>query len=321
MLTYVVRRILYSIPVMVLASFLMFVLVTLAANPLGYLHSNPRITPEQVRDIAHAKGLDQNVILRYWTWVKDSVEHKFGYSLFTGDPIWPDLKRVFMHTLVLILITLIIAVLVGMAIGIYSAVRQYSLFDYGSTVLSYIGFALPVFWLALILQVVFTNIYLHWHVRIFYTAQLNSPGASAWSFDRLQHLALPVITLSVLFIAQYSRYMRASMLEVINSDFTRTARAKGLSERRVIMRHVVRNSLIPVVTQVGVDFGQLLGGVIVTEQVYTLDGMGHYFITALQGGDPYPVMAWLVVGGALVVLFNLLADITYGFLDPRIRYD
>jgi peptide/nickel transport system permease protein len=125
----------------------------------------------------------------------------------------------------------------------------------------------------------------------------------------------------LLFFAQYSRYMRASMLEVINSDFTRTARAKGLSERRVIMRHVFRNSLIPVVTQIGVDFGALLGGVIVTEQVYTLDGMGHYYITALQGGDPYPVMAWLVLTGVLVIFFNLIADIAYGFLDPRIRYD
>jgi peptide/nickel transport system permease protein len=321
MLTYVVRRILYSIPVIVVASFLTFVLVTEASNPLGYLHSNPRITPEQIRQIAHAKGLDQNVVLRYWTWVKDSVEHKFGNSLFTGEPIWPDLKRVFMHTLVLVSITLVVAVLIGVAIGIYSAWRQYSIFDYSATVLSYMGFAMPVFWLALILQVIFTNIYLHWHVRIFYTAQLNSPGKSAWSLDRLQHLGLPVITLSLLYIAVYSRYMRASMLEAIHSDYTRTARAKGLSERRVILRHVLRNSLIPVVTQIGVDFGGLLGGVIVTEQVYTLDGMGHYFIGALQGGDPYPVMAWLVVTGALVVFFNLIADITYGFLDPRIRYD
>jgi peptide/nickel transport system permease protein len=321
MLTYVVRRILYSIPVLVVASFLVFTLVTLAANPLGYLHSNPRITPEQIKEIAHAKGLDQNVVFRYWTWVKEAVTHKFGNSLFTGDPIWPDLKRVFMHTLVLVTITLIVAVVIGVAVGIYSAVRQYSVFDYGATVFSYIGFAMPVFWLALILQVIFTDVYLHWHVRVFYTAQLNSPGASAWSLDRLQHLALPVMTLSLLFIAQYSRYMRASMLEVIHADFTRTARAKGLTERRVVMRHVLRNSLIPVVTQIGVDFGALLGGVIVTEQVYTLDGMGHYYITALQGGDPYPVMAWLVVTGALVIFFNLVADITYGFLDPRIRYD
>jgi peptide/nickel transport system permease protein len=173
----------------------------------------------------------------------------------------------------------------------------------------------------LMLQVLFTNIYLDFHVRIFYTAQLSQPGADNWLLDRIQHLALPVIALSALTVANYSRYMRAQMLEVINADYTRTARAKGLSERRVIFKHVVRNALIPVVTQVAYDFGQLIGGAIATEQVFAIDGMGHYYLQALFTGDPYPVMAWLMVAGLAVILFNLFADILYGVLDPKIRYD
>jgi peptide/nickel transport system permease protein len=228
------------------------------------------------------------------------------------------------HTLQLLVIALIISLVVGVAIGIYSAVRQYSVFDYTATTLSFIGFATPVFFAALILQVVFTDIYLHWHVRIFYTGGLSSPDAGSgvhFLVDRAQHLALPVIALSLLGIAQYSRYMRASMLEVINADYTRTARAKGLPEWRVIGKHVFRNALIPIATLLALDFGALFGGAIATEAVFSLDGMGHFFIVALQDGDPYPVMAWLCVVAIMVIIFNLMADIVYGLLDPRIRYD
>jgi peptide/nickel transport system permease protein len=225
------------------------------------------------------------------------------------------------HTLQLLLSAILISVIVGVAIGVYSAVRQYSPFDYAMTTFSFLGFATPVFWLALILQTIFTNIYLKWDVRIFYTGQLSQPNPSNWLLDRVQHLALPVLTLVVLSVAQYSRYMRASMLEVINSDYVRTARAKGLSGWKVIMRHAFRNALIPLVTVVALDFGGLFAGAIVTETVFTLDGMGYYFITALQAGDPYPVMAWLMVSATMVILFNLIADLLYGLLDPRIRYD
>jgi peptide/nickel transport system permease protein len=148
---------------------------------------------------------------------------------------------------------------------------------------------------------------------------VNAGHGLHWLIDRAQHLALPVATIVVLGIAQYSRYMRASMLEVINSDYVRTARAKGLVERRVILRHVVRNALIPVVTIMALDFGALFGGVIITETIFSLDGMGSYFIGALQTGDPYPVMAWLLVVATAVVFFNLVADLLYGLLDPRIR--
>jgi peptide/nickel transport system permease protein len=321
MLTFIVRRLLYSIPVLAAASFLIFIFVSLSSNPLAALYSNTHLTNADRAAIAHAKHLDDPVLVRYWTWVKDALFHGFGNNLSNGLPVWPDLQRVLWHTVEFLVIVIVLSVLIGVAIGIYSAIRQYSVFDYAATGLSFIGFALPVFWFALILQVIFTNIYLTWHVRIFYTAFLSSDNPKYWILDRFQHLALPVIALCALSVAGYSRYMRASMLEVINADYTRTARAKGLPEWRVIAKHVFRNALIPLTTQIAIDFGALFAGAIATEQVFTLDGMGHYFIVALTSGDPYPVMAWLMVVAVMVIVFNLIADLMYGFLDPRIRYD
>jgi peptide/nickel transport system permease protein len=181
---------------------------------------------------------------------------------------------------------------------------------------------MPVFWLALLLQIAFTDIYLHWHVRIFYTSGLNStPGGSAWSVDRLQHIALPVATLCVISFALYSRFMRASMLDVLNTDYVRTARAKGLPEWRVIFGHVFRNALIPITTVGALNIGAVFGGAIITEQIYTLDGIGFYFYNRLEALDVYAVMAYLVVTSVIIVAFNLIADVIYSFLDPRIRYD
>lgn len=225
------------------------------------------------------------------------------------------------HTTQLIVLSESLALVIGVAMGVYSAVRQYSFFDYVSTAVSFLGFAMPTFWLALLLQVVFVDIYLRWHVRVFYTSGLNSTlGGSTWSLDRVQHLALPVITLCVISLALYSRYMRAAMLDVINNDYVRTARAKGLSEWHVIGRHVFRNALIPLTTVTALNIGGLLGGAIVTESVFGLDGIGFYFVTKLASLDLYAVMAYLMITAVILIAANLLADIAYGFLDPRIRY-
>ena len=205
--------------------------------------------------------------------------------------------------------------------GVFSALRQYSFFDYLATSASFVSLAMPTFWLALLLQILFVDIYLKWHVRIFYTSGLNSPGQGTWSLDRLQHIALPVITLTVISFAIYSRFMRASMLDTINSDYVRTARAKGVAEYKIVLRHVVRNALIPLVTVISLTFGGLLGGAIVTETVFTLDGMGYFFITKLGQLDLYAVMAYLLVTSVIIIGCNLVADVLYGYLDPRIRLD
>jgi len=322
MLTYIARRILYSIPVLVASSFISFTFVSLAGNPLANLRANPRVTPETINHFIRLYHLNQSILVRYWYWVKSIFTQKLGVSLLTGQPIWPDISTAIGHTLQIILLAQLIALLLGVAVGIYSAIRQYSVFDYSFTTISFLGYAMPTFWLALLLQIAFTDIYLDWHVRIFYTSGLNSGTiGSNWSMDRLQHIALPVITLAVVSFALYSRYMRASMLDVINSDYVRTARAKGLPERRVVMRHIVRNALIPIATVSALQFGALLAGAIVTEQIFTLDGMGYYFFNRLTQNDTYAVMAYLMIVAVSIIVFNLIADIAYGFLDPRIRYD
>jgi peptide/nickel transport system permease protein len=321
MLTYIARRIAYSIPVLFLSTFLSFVFVSYSGDPVGNLRQNPRISQATLQVIMDRNHLGDPVVLRYFYWVKDAFTDKLGHSLLTQQAIWPDVTRTLGHTAQVIILSESLAILLGIAVGIFSAIRQYSVFDYLFTTVSFLGYAMPVFWFALLLQILFVDIYLKWHVRIFYTSGLNNPGHGTWSFDRLQHIALPIMTLCIISFALYSRYMRASMLDVINSDYVRTARAKGVPEWRVVMRHVFRNALIPIVTIAALNLGSLLGGAIITETIFTLDGIGYYFIQSLNNSDYYAVMAYLLVTSVIVILFNLIADIMYGYLDPRIRYD
>lgn len=324
MLQYVIRRFLYSIVVLFAASFLTFTFVAVSGDPLAPLRITPNISEQTIRNVEEAKHLNEPIPVRYWYWLKDAVTNEFGTTLLGDKPILPDLWRVMKNTLQLVIVAELLAVLVAVAIGVYSALRQYSAFDYTTTTFSFLGLAMPVFWLALMLQVSVVYIYEWTGRRIFPIANLSSvdpgTGISFW-IDRAHHLVLPIIVLMVASVAAYSRYMRASMLEVINSDYVRTARAKGLTEKKVTMKHAFRNALIPLVTLVALNFGGVLGGVIVTETVFSLDGMGLYFITALGTNDPYPIMAWLMVTATFVIIFNLLADIAYGYLDPRVRYD
>ena len=324
MLTYIVRRLLYSIVVLILASMIIFTFVSVSGDPLGYLRTRPNISQQTIQNIEERNHLNDSVPVRYAYWVRDAFTNQFGNTLVGNRPILPDLARVMGHTLQLVFIAEILAILVAVLIGVYSALRQYSAFDYGATTFSFVGLAMPVFWLALMLQVLVTQIYESTGHSIFPITSLSSvdPGTGFhFVVDRAWHLTLPVLVLMVASIATYSRYMRASMLEVINADYVRTARAKGLSERRVTMGHAFRNALIPLVTLVALNFGALFGGAVVTETVFELDGMGLYFVRALNAGDPYPVMAWLMVTATIVILFNLIADIAYGYLDPRVRYD
>ena len=324
MLTYIIRRLLYSAVVLVLASFLVFTFVTVSGDPLAGLRISPNVSELTVQNVIDRKHLDDPVPKRYLYWVQDAVTNQFGSTLLDNRPILPELWRVMKNTLQLVLIAQLLVIIFAVLIGVYSAVRQYSGFDYTMTAFSFLGLATPVFWLALMAQVAVVQIYERTGHRLFPIANLSSvdPGSGIhfW-IDRAHHLVLPVLVLMVAGIAGYSRYMRAAMLEVINSDYVRTARAKGLNERRVTMKHALRNALIPLVTLVALDFGTILGGAVVTETVFSLDGMGLYFVTALLTNDPYPVMAWLMVVATMIIVFNLIADIAYGLLDPRVRYD
>ena len=324
MLTYIVRRLLYGIPVIAVSSFLIFIFVSTTTDPLETAKMNPRGSRNSIDLVVKEHHLDKPVVERYGYWVKDVFTKSFGTTILTNRPILPDIKRVIGHTLQLVLAAELLTLFLAICIGVYSAIRQYSIFDYSMTTVTFLFLAIPTFWLGLIFQIIFTNIFLKWDVRIFYTASLSSvdPGHGFSFFvDRLQHLVLPVVTLALINIAAYSRFMRASMLEVINADYVRTARAKGLIERRVVLKHAFRNALIPLMTLAAIDFGGLIGGAVITETIFGLDGMGLYFINNVQNGETYSLMAWLLITSVGVVLFNLIADIVLGFLDPRIRLD
>jgi peptide/nickel transport system permease protein len=324
MVTYIIRRLLYSSVVLVLASFLVFNFVTVSGDPLAGLRIAPNVSEQTVQNVIDRKHLDDPVPKRYLYWAQDAITNQFGSTLLDNRPILPELWRVMKNTLQLVLIAQFLIIIFAVLIGVYSAMKQYSGFDYTMTTFSFLGLATPVFWLALMAQVAVVQIYERTGHRLFPISNLSSvdPGTGIHFWvDRAHHLVLPVLVLMVAGIAGYSRYMRASMLEVINSDYVRTARAKGLNERRVTMKHALRNALIPLVTLVALDFGTILGGAVVTETVFSLDGMGLYFVNALFTNDPYPVMAWLMITAVMIIIFNLVADIAYGLLDPRVRYD
>ena len=324
MLSYIIRRLLYSVAVLIAASMLVFFFVTVSGDPLAPLYTTPNVSRQSIDTIAERKHINDPIPVRYWYWAKDAVTDNFGTTLLDNRPIMPELWRVMKNTLQLVIVAELLAILIAIGIGVFSALRQYSVFDYSATTVSFLGLATPVFWLALMVQVLIVYGYSWTGHRIFPIANLSGvdPGKGIdFAIDRAHHLAMPILVLMVASVATYSRYMRASMLEVVNSDYVRTARAKGLHERRVTMKHAFRNALIPLTTVVALNFGALLSGAVVTETVFSLDGMGLYFINALGTADPYPVMAWLMITATMIIIFNLVADILYGVLDPRVRYD
>jgi peptide/nickel transport system permease protein len=319
---FIVQRIALSLAVLFVASVIVFFGLSAIGDPLGELRGEPGISQEALQRLIDQKHLDDPLILQYGYWLRDVVTNQFGTDLKYDRPIWPELSRALGHTLQLVLAAEILAILVALVIGVFAARFQYSLFDYGSTFISFIGFSIPVFWLALILQIVTVNIYQATGIRVFYISGLSSVDAGegvGWLIDRIQHLVLPVLVLSVASIASHSRYVRATMLEVINSDYVRTARAKGVSESAVLVRHTLRNATLPLVTVIGVSLGNIFNGTILIETIFSMPGMGLYFLNALNARDIYSLMAWLVVTSGIMLTLNLFADLLYGILDPRIR--
>ena len=323
MLNYALRRFLISIPIILVATFVIFWMISLTGDPLQDMRQLPNITTEQIQRVRDMRGLDDPFYVQYALWLAQIPTGGFGEYLISPRPIGPDLQRVLIHTLQLVIAAEVIAFIIAVVLGTLSATRQYSIFDYTTTTLSFIGYAMPAFWFALILQVIVIQIFELTGVRILPLANLSSanPGTGlAFVWDRILHLVLPVMSLAIFSIASYSRYMRASMLEVVGSDYVRTARAKGLKEGTITRRHAMRNALIPTVTVAALSFGTLLSGSIVVETVFGLDGMGRYLFVMIQSRDPYPIMAVLVITAVVIIMFNLIADLIYGYLDPRIRH-
>ena len=324
MLRYIIRRLLYSIPVLIIASALTYTVVRWAVNPtLAFAH-NPRITPQDIERIRASLGLNQGIVQSYLTWLGHFARFDWGKSIISQQPVWPDIRSALFNSVILGLTGVIFSLIVGVAIGVYSALHQYSKFDNVATTAAFVGISIPNFWFALMLQIIFGVYLTKWFnlsKPLIYTAGMRSPGTTGFDVtDLLRHLALPVLVLAVQIVAIYSRYMRSSMLDVLHSDYLRTARAKGLPERRVVFRHAMRNALIPVMTLLALDIGTIAAGLIITEQIFSWPGMGPFFLSAMSAGDTAQILPWVMITVFSVILFNLVADIMYAVLDPRIRY-
>jgi peptide/nickel transport system permease protein len=311
---------LWSIPIILIASVLVFVAVKNTTDP-GALRGPGITQADQARREAQL-GLDKSGFEQYTTWLGNFVRGDFGESLKTSQPVWPDLKTAIWNTIQLGAFAFLLSICLGVTIGTISAVRQYSWFDSAATGASFVGLSIPPFFFGLILQIVLVLQFQKWFGDTpFFTSRMNSPGQDGFGYDRLMHMILPALAVAVQSVAIYSRYMRSSMLEVLNSDYLRTARAKGVSERRVIIRHAMRNALIPLTTFAALDIGAIVGGLVITERIFEWPGMGNYFLRAFSDGDYVKILFWIMLVVVAVILFNLVADLLYGVLDPRIRLD
>lgn len=324
MFRYIVRRLIFSIPVLLISSVLVFVVVHHVADPTAALRNNPRARPEDIAKVKAALGLDKSGYHQYTTWLTHFVKGNWGESLIAQRPVFKDIKDALANSIVLGLTGVGVSLIIGVGIGVYSALRQYSWFDNVSTTGAFIGLSLPNFFFALTLQLffgVYVVKWLHSSNPIFYTSGMSDPNLDHFDLlDHIRHLALPATVLAVQIIAVYSRLMRSSMLDVMHADYIRTARAKGLTERRVVFKHGLRNALVPLTTQLGIDLGLIAGGLIITETIFQWPGMGQYFIQAMGNGDYPQILPWMMIVVGSVIVFNLLVDITYALLDPRIRY-
>ena len=325
MWAYLLRRVIAGIVVLLVLSFGVFILVALSGNPLAALQAEPGVSRATIAAAAAQLHLNEPLVDRYWGWLAGLLHGSFGSS-YTGQPVGSQLAQALLVTVKLVVPAVVLSVLIGVVVGVISAVRQYKPVDHVSTGLAYLFFSTPVFVLALLVKD-FLAVDLNRGVghTVLFTVGESTPGITgAWNVfvNELQHSVLPVLTLTLVTYATWSRFQRAATLDVLNADYIRLARAKGLSPRRVLFVHALRNALIPLTTVVAIDFAALIGGAVVTEVVFSWHGMGQLLLGGLTGPespDVYVVSGWLMVAGTAVVVFNILADLLYGLLDPRIR--
>jgi peptide/nickel transport system permease protein len=330
MFIYLIKRLLEMIPTLFGITLLSFFIIHLApGKPTDVMTElNPKITPEAREKLEKLYGLDKPIYVQYGIWLKRVVSFDFGES-FSSDrrpvmqKIWdtkqPLLDRRLFITFMINIISMFFIFLIAIPIGISSATQPYSLYDKIATTSVFIGFAIPGFWLALLLMILF-GVYLGWlPISGFKSLQYETMSLFGKIWDRTQHLILPVFVSSFGGLAGLSRYMRSSMLEVIRQDYIATARAKGLPEKKVIYKHAFRNALLPIITLLGLSVPGLIGGSVIFEQVFGIPGMGQLFYQSVMSRDYPLVMAILTIGGILTLVGNLLADIGYMIADPRIR--
>jgi peptide/nickel transport system permease protein len=326
MIRFVGRRLLWTIPTLFLITFLVFIAIRIGTDPVqSYLRINPRASKAKIQQYKVTNGLTGNIVSQYFNWLHHFVTFNWGRSIKGSRPVWPELKAAMANTIVLGTLATAVGLIFGLGIGILSAMRPRSLFDQTSTTTAFVGISIPPYVSAILLQLFFAITLTRWlglAKPVLPTSGIYPPGHKGFNpVLRIKYLILPITVVAIQIIAVYSRYMRASLLEVKNSDYLRTARAKGVSERRVLVRHALRNALIPIVTVAAIDIGGIIGGLIITERIFENKGMGDFFLTAYTNGDFPQLMPWMVFVILGVILANLLADVLYAVLDPRIRLD
>ncbi|GAA0558890.1 ABC transporter permease [Paractinoplanes ferrugineus] len=327
MFAYVVRRLLAAIPVLIVASFIAYALVALSGDPLEPLKIRNPPAPQRTIDLETARlGLDENIFVRYWHWLTGVLQGNFGESVQSNYDIGENLARSTVVTLRLVVVAMLLALILAVITGVLSAVRQYSKFDYATTFLGFVFLAMPSFWIAIVLKDLAVRYNKATGTTVFYTIGEKSQNYDSLSpfgkfGDLAGHLILPTIALALISYAAWSRYQRAAMLEVLNSDYVRLARAKGLAWRQVLTRHVLRTALIPLVTVTALDIAAILGGAVITETVFNWNGLGRMLLTGVGRADTNAVAGWLLLAGLVVIIFNVIADVLYAVLDPRIRHE
>ena len=315
---YLVRRLLIAIPSLVGISIVLFTVLALApGDPFEELATNPNV-PAAVRAALRVKfGLDDPIAIRYLRWFTAMLHGDWGFSFVSRIDVDVLILQRLPTTLFVIGSSQVLALLIALPVGVYAAARPYSIFDQIASTLAFVGFSLPTFFTGILFILIF-SIYLDW-LPFVYRTDISATGWQ-WYWEHIRQAAMPVAVLGLFQGASWTRYVRSSMLDVVRLDHVTTARAKGLAERDVIMRHVVRNALIPVVTLVALQMPAVFGGAIITEQIFRIPGIGSLLISSILANDTPTIMAVTFVFACLVILFNLLADLIYGWLDPRIAY-
>jgi peptide/nickel transport system permease protein len=315
---YLLRRLLFALPSLLGISLILFVLLALApGDPFGELATNPNIPPE-VREALRIKfGIDDPILVRYLRWLVAMLHGDWGFSFASRVDVDRLILQRIPTTLYVVGTAQLLALAVALPVGTYAAMRPYSIFDQIANTLAFIGFSLPTFFTGLLLILIF-SVNLGW-LPFVYRVDIPATGWH-WYFEYLKQAIMPITVLGLFQAASYTRYVRSAVLDVIRLDYVTTARSKGLDESKVIVKHVVRNALIPVVTLVALQMPSVFGGAIITEQIFRIPGIGSLLISAILANDTPVIMAVTFVFACLVVLFNLLADIIYGWLDPRISY-
>jgi peptide/nickel transport system permease protein len=316
---YILRRILISIPVLLGVTIITFFLLHASGDPMAVYSSNPSLSAADLARLEKTYGFDKPVYVQYLYWLRNIFTGSWGQSFLTHQDVLTMILERLPNTLILMCTAFVVTLIVSIFLGIYAATHQYSLGDYIVTAISFFGYSMPSFWFGLMLIIIFAVKFKELGLPYLPAAGMYPIRDDPTFLELLKHLILPVTVLSLNSVARYSRYLRSSMLEVLNQDYVRTAHAKGLANQVVVIRHALKNALIPLMTLVLLDIPFLFGGALIVEQVFAWPGMGRIYWEHAVWVD-YPVlMGILVLISILVVMCNLIADISYAFIDPRIR--